>query len=394
MTVSYGSALAALTGPSATTQWQDEQLDVPPRDMRSIPALKAWLADSRCPAARDPSTWSAIKENWISFSAATCVRPTAVLAPNRKRVRWASGADRESDGEASMRFRYDRRERLCIQGAIWRLCDSQEALLERWPEKIRLGMNRVVEPGCENPVASLMDNFGKQRRFNSIWTAMICFLVYCNAEEGALQVMGLHLSEDLEEDLDEIVIALLHDGYPVPGRDGLSDATEQEVSRFINNILTDKDATPETNPLLWWTIILVRSSLDMGPDNFISSGRFQSNILPMDLDIQQRIEGIVHFAKVFLLDFAICTWEPAAASQQLEVRSELNVVDNTWIGEYGGERPNRGPDNRACTSPAWKSISAHLNRTLKQYMGPSSRTPMGQIVSLRNALLAQASAYR
>lgn len=63
MTVSYGSALAALTGPSATTQWQDEQLDVPPRDMRSIPALKAWLADFHCPAARDPSTWSAVKED-------------------------------------------------------------------------------------------------------------------------------------------------------------------------------------------------------------------------------------------------------------------------------------------------------------------------------------------
>lgn len=62
--------------------------------------------------------------------------------------------------------------------------------------------------------------------------------------------MDLRLSEDLEEDLNHMGIALVHNGYALPGKDGQSDHTEQEVSRFINNILTDKDATPETNPLL------------------------------------------------------------------------------------------------------------------------------------------------
>lgn len=60
----------------------------------------------------------------------------------------------------------------------------------------------------------------------------------------------------------------------MPGNDGQSDAVEQEISRFINDLLTEQCAMPEGNALLWWTIIIVRSSLDMVPNDFISSGRF------------------------------------------------------------------------------------------------------------------------
>lgn len=86
----------------------------------------------------------------------------------------------------------------------------------------------------------------------------------------------------------------------MPVNDGKSDAIEQEISCFIKDLLTEQRATSEGNPLLWWTIILVRPSLEMGSDNFISTGRFQSNTLPIDLDIQQRVDRIVHFARVFL----------------------------------------------------------------------------------------------
>jgi hypothetical protein len=382
----YNAALANATHPSVKTQWSDEQQNLPSVNARHIPILKTWLTTVDSPAASETTTWLTIKSNWISFLAATGKNPSTVLAPNRKRVQWGNGP--ESDAQAKKRFQHDQRERLSIQGAIWRLFDGKEALVERWPRETRLVINRVVESNCQSALVALMDDFGKQRRFNSVWSSMICFLLYCHDEEdGTLGKMGLQLSEDLQDDLLDITQALIYEDYPKPGDAGEVGLVEQELHSFIHNILTDSTSGPETNPLLWWTIVLVRSSVEDGPDDFISRGRFRSNILPMDLDIQQRLEGIVHFAKVFLLDLAFASWEPSPKAQLLEVQNDLNVVDNTWMGTYSSPRPTRRRDERTCDTPAWRSISAHLEKTFHQYMGEAGQTSMRHIIALRSELM-------
>ncbi|KAH9859284.1 hypothetical protein J1614_012198 [Plenodomus biglobosus] len=386
MASTYEAALAIATHLSVKTQWQDEGPNVDPVDNRHIPFLQTWLTTLNSPVASEPSIWLAIKSNWISFLAATSKHPTTVLAPNRKRIQWEQGT--ESDAHARKRFWDDQRERVSIQGAIWRLFDGKEVLVERWPRETRVMMSRHIESNCQTSLKSLMDNFGKQRRFNSVWSSMICFLLYCHEEDGSLETMGLHLSEDLQNELLDIGQALIYEDYPKPGDGGKAGLVEQEIYDFIMNILTDTSATPKTNPLLWWTTVLVRLSLEAnGEEDFISRGRFCSNILPMDLNVQQRLEGIVHFAQVFLLDLAFNTWQPIPETQLLEVQSDLNVVDNTWIGKYNSPRPAAQNDGRTCETPAWKSVIKHVEKTFAKYLEDQvGETPMRWIISLRMEL--------
>jgi hypothetical protein len=246
-------------------------------------------------------------------------------------------------------------------------------------------LNRIVDSDTQAPLNSLMSDFGKQRRFDSVWISMVCFLLYCNQEAGTLEEMGLELSEKLDDDLLDIEQALMNEGYPEPGDAGQEGMVETSVYKFIANLLTDTSADPTTNPLLWWTIVLVRSSIETGPDDFISRGRFLSNILPMDLDIQQRLEGIVHFAKVLLLDVAFTTWHPTSESQFLEVQTDLDTVDNSWMGTYSSTRLTQ-PDERTCFTPAWRSALDHIEKMFKEFMVQPSETPMSQIIAIRKQL--------
>jgi hypothetical protein len=197
--------------------------------------------------------------NWISFLSATSIKDSStVLAPERRRFQWMQGSEpgeddmmhvwsrrrvisQEQNSNTSandkLRFRHDRRQRLCVQSAICRLLDNKEALVERWPEESRVLMNRIGQSDYRTPLTSLMDDFGKQQRFNSVWASMIYFLLYCSDESGCLEKIGLHLSEDLQEDLIDIQQALLYDGYPKPGEEGQG-LVEENINMFIVNIFS------------------------------------------------------------------------------------------------------------------------------------------------------------
>ena len=385
----YEAALAEATDPTTTTQWQDEQRDVPQVISKEIPIVKAWLDswEDDFPIANCPVHWHALRTNWVSFLSATSSHPSSALAPNRKRLKWGKGP--ETDVSAHRRFKEDRRARISAQGALWRVSDNAEALLERWPRKARLLMNRVVDSDNDTPLASLMSDFGKQRRFNSVWSSMICFLLYCTEEKGALKRMGLELSEEQEDDLLDIAVVMSFEGYPRPGDDGDGSSVDHAMHAYIMTLLTDRDATPSTNPLLWWAIVLIRSSIEDGPEDFISRGHFARNILPMDLDIAQRLEGIEHFAKVFLLDLAFNTWDPADKGQLLSVQEDLNAADNSWLGERSSIRPaERETDKLKCTSPAWKSMLLHLEHTFAKHTKTSQGAALHPILTLRQELRA------
>ncbi|KAF2175413.1 hypothetical protein K469DRAFT_756260 [Zopfia rhizophila CBS 207.26] len=378
MDASYETALAIATDPSTTTQWRDEDPTVPPITTQHRPIFHTFLASLDSPVAHDQSTWRAITSNWLSFLSATSKYPSSALAPNRKIVQWETGP--ESNARRKKRFQDDARVRFSVQGAVWRLFDSTEALVERWPAQARLLMNRVTDGESATPLVSLMETFGKQRRWNSVWSSLICFLLYCHEERGSLKEMGLDLRSNLQNDLLDIQNALITEGYPEPGEDQDSGLVEQEIGSFILNLLTDTHATSRTNPLMWWMAVLVRSSLQQGSDDYISRGRFNRNILPMDLDARGRLDALLYYAKVFLLDMAFHTWEPVPKTQVLEVQKDLNIVDNSWIGQFSSERPACRPDNRTCDSPAWKSILNHIETTFAKYLGGQEGTAMRQII--------------
>lgn len=72
--------------------------------------------------------------------------------------------------------------------------------------------------------------------------------------------------------------------------------------------------------------ILVRSAI-AGEKDFISSGWFNNNPMPMDADIRGRLQAMVHYSKVLVLDHALLSWL-GKPEWVMEVQRDLNSVDN------------------------------------------------------------------
>lgn len=291
----------------------------PPVDSSFRPTLDVWLSKISSDVAEDPAVWMCIKTKRISFLSATSATPDPVLSPLAKRIRYSLGPETEKDSHK--RFHQDRRQRRCIQCAAWRMFDGLESLSERWPAPARLILNRLTDGPEAAPFQSLIDNFPKERRFHSIWVAFITSLLH-SFDENALYAMGLNIEtvddETVDEDSDdthdwslmELQEASLIDGCPIdPDYDpGL---IEIRLKSLFTEWLTETNPSADSNPLYWWVTILVRSAISGGPDDYISSGRFSSNVIPMDLDIRGRLEAILHHAKL-LIDHVYHTWQCAA----------------------------------------------------------------------------------
>src|SRR5205085_8220214 len=138
-----------------TTEWLDEQSNVPLISDHDRVAFRSWLRSCGSPVASDPNVWSAITINWTGFLSATSLQPSAALAPNRKIIRWRTGPETET--ERQKRFNDDRLTRRSIQHGVWRLFDGLEALTERWPQQARLILNQVTDGQSATPLQSLMD---------------------------------------------------------------------------------------------------------------------------------------------------------------------------------------------------------------------------------------------
>ncbi|KAF2008806.1 hypothetical protein BU24DRAFT_91784 [Aaosphaeria arxii CBS 175.79] len=401
---SYTAAMAAATAPTTMTQWKDEQPNVPSVAEHHRDVLRQWL-DSLpdAPVAKDRRTYLQVVSNWTAFLSATSLIPSPALAPNNKKVIIFSGDEEDDHGESpsdmKKRFLVDRRERFCIQGTIWRLFDGNEALLERWPVPARRLMNRAVYGPSAPPLSSMMSDIFLQRRWNSVWTSLICFLIYCEENDGSPEDMGLTLSEELTDDLLDISQALMFDGYPKPGAEDGDSVTGEALRVFITNVITALDShsvSPRTNPLLWWMTVLVHSSLSTHTD-FISRGHFTWNILPMDLDIAGRIDAVVHYTQVMLLDLSFRTWKPTNKQHQLDVVQQLDKVDNSWIVKMSSTKPAveasaAEEQEKACETPAFKDMLAHVEKTFDEILGKESKGVVAGMVRLKAQLAAAGAA--
>lgn len=215
-------------------------------------------------------------------------------------------------------------------------------------------------------------NLQKRRRENSIWTGLVCFLIH-SYDEGTLEEMGLKLSEGLCDSIMDVTEAVVwHGGIgqsPNRTRSPLEDAVEE----LLMELITDPKVTFQTNPLLWWVGILVQSSLSTGRDDYISRGRFNINILPMDVDIRGRLEALLHYCQVFVLHCTMQTWKISAV-QMDEVRGSMATIDLEWLNADNDQRPAPSADTRNCQSVAWKDLVKHLRVQSKSFLGEKPRT--------------------
>ncbi|KAH6961729.1 hypothetical protein BKA56DRAFT_737077 [Ilyonectria sp. MPI-CAGE-AT-0026] len=344
--------------------------DVLPIREEERPICEAWLRSIGFLApGEDEELWDAIVRNWECFLKATKTRITG------------SGASRRVTQSAAAK------QREAVKQAFWDRIDGLEALSERWPVKARLALNQSAEGPDARPFESLAAIWllGKRRRFQSMWTSLICFLVWSlKDDEESLEEMGLELDEDEKEDILDVAA--------MPGSDWFMDDDDpgDALQGFFTKAITGESVEARRNPLLWWTAILVRSAIsDEEEEDFISRGRFSMNILPLDLDIRDRIEAIGHYSKVLILDKAFQGWQKGRVGGGVwleEVLRELNATDNEWLNEENGQRPDNRLDRRTCLSPGWKMMLEYLGKEGEEWLGGKEGTVMWEVRRLQGPL--------
>ncbi|KAM5360674.1 hypothetical protein ACJA88_014744 [Fusarium oxysporum] len=249
------------------------------------PICEEWLRSIGFLApGQDQEVWDTIVRTWERFLKATETKITR------------SGAShRFFQGPAA-------KKREAIKVAFWERIDELDGLSERWPVKARKIINQTAEGPDAGPFESLAAvwDLDKRRRYQSVWTSMICFLAWTiDNDPESLLAMGLELDEELEEDIVDISLAV------APNSDIFGDSEDpmEAIQGFLTKLITVESASARKNPLLWWTSILVRSAIsDDDEEDFISRVTISMNMLPPDVDIRGRIEAICHYSKALVTD--------------------------------------------------------------------------------------------
>src|SRR5207248_2054796 len=158
------------------------------------------------------------------------------------------------------RFQTDRRIRRAVQVAVWKLFDNLEALTERWPPQPRRILNQVTDLTKPFQTLAARPSLRQRRRFNAVWTSLLCFLVYAYDDEGSLEEMGLCLSEEMCDSILDIASAEAWSVKP-HSMGGPMGQLEAAVHGLCLEMIMHHEPTTTTNPLLWWMAVLVHSSL-------------------------------------------------------------------------------------------------------------------------------------
>ncbi|KAJ3543727.1 hypothetical protein NM208_g3422 [Fusarium decemcellulare] len=366
----YRLALERVTQPDVKRDagLADDIYDVPPVAGEDRAGCERWF-EQICflSPGRDNETWENIKRNWIAYISATSDHPDSTLAPDGKTV-WGAGTNGESERHKRQRFRADREERRKIQITFWNELDCLEGLTERWPRAARVVLNHMdpeQNQGAFQSLAAIWD-LSKRRRYQAILTSLFGFLVY-SMGQGTLEEMGLYLDEDDAESLFEIItISVMHDMRGLETKSPKFRLIWRAIESFLLAMMDKEDTLPDNNPLIWWMAILVRSALSADGPDFISRGRFDRNILPMDVDVRERLEAMRHYFKVIVLGHAFWSWE---SQQRLRVQTELDIVNNLWLNDENGCRPFESRDLRDCSTPEWQAMIARVWHEVYRMLG-------------------------
>ncbi|KAF5234225.1 hypothetical protein FAUST_7751, partial [Fusarium austroamericanum] len=322
----YITALQQSTQPGLPTENNDARHSIARLSDTDRTACKGWLQDMnflRPGVGEDDATWAKIKGNWIAYLSATSDAPQAALAPY-------GGDGLENPREQRRRFSDDRKRRMIIQSAFWNDLDGMEGMAERWPQAARAALNimdgrDINEDGNQGTFETLAAvwDLGKRRRYQSIWTSLVGFITHAHSR-GTLESMGLRLTESQIDDIldieQEVWLVDLGAIARMREKGGGFENVWVPIQELLMKALKKPKSTPRNNLLVWWIAVLCRSAIsddddegmddDDGDENndFISRGQFYKNPMPMDVDFKERLEAIVHYSKVLVLNHSFLTW--------------------------------------------------------------------------------------
>ncbi|KAH6973282.1 hypothetical protein EDB80DRAFT_743065 [Ilyonectria destructans] len=387
----YRIALERSTQPDLPTEHNEILHNMPSLTETDRTACEGWLQEInflRPGVEEEDEVWEKIKRNWIGYLSATSPLPDATLAPNRKVVQFAAG-DGDGDGDEGVverrrRFERDCRRRMIIQSAFWNGLDGIEAMTERWPRAARAALNSMdrgeeeEDRGAFESLAAVYD-LGRRRRYQAIWTSLVGFIVH-SYDEGTLEEMGLQLKEGQIDDILDIEQEVWSVDLRAIARrrekGGFEDVWAP-IQQLLFKALRKPKSTARNNPLVWWLAVLVRSAVSDDRD-FISRGRFHKNPVPMDIDLKERLQAIVHYSKVLVLDDAFSTWSERV-EWVMEVQSCLNRVSIDWINDERGSRPARSWDGPVYSTAAWQSVVTHIAEHTRRYIGRKKKTAIHRV---------------
>lgn len=405
----YTIALERSTRPGLSTEHNEAPPGIARLSDAERAACGAWLQEVnflRPGKEEHDEVWEKIKRNWVGYLSATSPTPEAALAPNRKVIQFRNDDEDEGNeeevAEQRRRFADDRRRRTTVEAAFWNGLDGIEAMTERWPQAARAALNSMDGgdvgdggdrcPGAFESLAAVYD-LGERRRYQSMWTSLVGFIAH-SLDEGTLEEMGMRLTESQVDDIldveQEIWQVDLRAIARRRGKGGFENVWAP-IQQLLMEALRKPESTPRNNPILWWVAVLTRSAVSEDDDDsdgdFISQGRFHRNPMPMDIDLAGRLQAMVHYSKVLVLDDAFSTWsgEPRWI---MEVQNRLNMVSIEWINDEQGSRPDGPPGDGGSiySTAAWRSVLAHITEHTKAYLGGRQRTAVHGLRILANAI--------
>lgn len=266
-----------------------------------------------------------------------------------------------------------------LSTAIIAVLTVPNAMIERWPLEVRVLLNQKARAPDE-----AFDTWARPRDMEkrvqaiAIWSNMLGFITFCWEFSCAdLEAMGLFLSEDMKSLVENISFWI---GYrPSRNIERMKDAA---MDIFIL-ALEDKSPSPRTNPLLWWTVVLISSQIfESQPEIPFGLGEKLPNTgyVP-NLSFHKKLEALYHYATVLVVETFVRQWSPSdtqyhpfrgkTSAMKNQVVAYLDKVDNYWVDE-DQERPQ--PDLRdeamQLNTLPWQECLAQLQSLVRSWLAP------------------------
>jgi hypothetical protein len=268
-----------------------------------------------------------------------------------------------------------------MESVLIKLVHFINGVTERWPETIRVMLNNENVTGGESrPFESWYEPAGLEKRKQStrVWTDLIQFLtleyhynnvtwsgdtISLRGEEGYLPELGLAVSEDLGDDMIDIIQSMFY---------GI-DHVKESLKTFCLNIIMHQDATCRNNPLLFWVALLLQT------EEFGDQPRLEFWGLKDELTMREKLEALVHYARVFIIDRAFTTWQSSDSVPQKwkkAVQKEVNSDARRF------DLPESKGDPADFDQPHWQSFKNHFDALRVKWLTKGSTTPIGVILGL------------
>lgn len=278
-----------------------------------------------------------------------------------------------------------------IEHELINVVHFRNSVTERWPETVRIMLNRIYV-GAQDVNPTPFDSWygppglEKRKQATRVWTELIMFLVleyqihnitWINDDTlqmkgpgGGLPDMGLHLSEDMGDDIVDMVNGQLY------GPTFMKNAVHQMCLSLVMHRCT----TPSHSPLLFWVGLILQT------EEFGEQSRFTFNGIEDTLCTREKLEALVHYARVLILDHAYMSWLESVSDEWREaLELAVNRSGRSWV-DKGEPRPadlQGDPDDIG--EPFWRAFIEHFDKLSKKWIVKDSRSPIGVILKLLDA---------